>query len=218
MRLVVGMVAVAAVFPASAAAFGDGIHAVGQDISPGTYRAEGGDNCYWARLSGFGGTVDEIISNGNPDGPIMVRILPSDAGFETDGCGEWMVPIPVTAPTPSPTITTVPPDTTTTMPLDLFLEGMGHHIGTLADGMGSARGFIAFADRWTDDVAAYLLTVRYDPCYADLYRESWELVGRVAAIAALADGSRTWRRAFPAIVDDVLPVDDFQAAWGAATC
>lgn len=41
--------------------FGDGTYAVGVDFQPGTYRAPG--SSFWERLSGFGGTLDEIIAN-----------------------------------------------------------------------------------------------------------------------------------------------------------
>ncbi len=71
--------------------FGDGTWAVGLDISPITYRSSGGSGCYWARLSGFGGTFDEIIANGNPTGPAVVTIDPSDKGFEAKHCREWKV-------------------------------------------------------------------------------------------------------------------------------
>jgi hypothetical protein len=52
--------------------------------------------CYWARLSGFTGELDDIIANGN-NGPEIVAIDPSDAGFETRGCGDWL-PVDDTVP------------------------------------------------------------------------------------------------------------------------
>lgn len=67
----------------------DGTHIVGVDILPGTYRTPGADGCYWERMSGFGGTADEIIANDNPAGPAVVTILPADVGFTTQGCGTW---------------------------------------------------------------------------------------------------------------------------------
>lgn len=70
--------------------FGDGTYVVGQDVQPGTYRTEGGEFCYLARLSGLGGTIDEIITNDNGSGPQIVAIAPTDVGFETSGCGEWI--------------------------------------------------------------------------------------------------------------------------------
>jgi hypothetical protein len=69
--------------------FGDGTFIVGVDIAPGRYRSSGGDGCYLARLRGFGGTLGEIISNGNPSGRAVVTILGSDRGFQSDGCGTW---------------------------------------------------------------------------------------------------------------------------------
>lgn len=70
--------------------FGDGIHIVGTDIQPGTYRAASfSGSCYWERKSGFGGTIDEIIANSFTTIPQVVTIAPSDAGFESDGCGTW---------------------------------------------------------------------------------------------------------------------------------
>jgi len=70
--------------------FGDGIHVVGVDIQPGTYRAAAMSGfCYWERKSGFGATLDEIISNAFTDIPQVVTIAPTDAGFESDGCGPW---------------------------------------------------------------------------------------------------------------------------------
>jgi hypothetical protein len=69
--------------------FEDGIHQVGADIPPGTYRSEGVDGCYWARLAGFSGELDDIIANGNASDPIVVTIKRRDKGFESSGCGTW---------------------------------------------------------------------------------------------------------------------------------
>jgi len=70
---------------------------VGVDIPAGIYRSSGGTYCYWARLSGFGGTLDEIIANDIPTGPPIVQIKSTDRGFETDGCGLWQ-PVAQTYP------------------------------------------------------------------------------------------------------------------------
>lgn len=67
---------------------GSGVFLVGEDIQPGTYSTEG-SSCYWARLSGVSGDFDDIISNGNLDGPGYVTIAESDSAFETTRCGEW---------------------------------------------------------------------------------------------------------------------------------
>jgi hypothetical protein len=74
----------------SFAHFGDGTFQVGKDIQAGTYRTRSGSTgCYYARLKGFGGTVDDIISNANTDAPAVVTIAPTDAGFESQNCGTW---------------------------------------------------------------------------------------------------------------------------------
>lgn len=70
-------------------AFSDGTHLVGSDIQPGTYRNDGTSSCYWARLSGTGGTVEDIIANDNPRGQAYVTIDPSDIAFESKNCGCW---------------------------------------------------------------------------------------------------------------------------------
>jgi hypothetical protein len=69
--------------------FGDGQYAVPQQVKPGTYATQGGENCYWARLKGFSGNLEDIAANGNPTGPARVTIARTDKGFETQGCGEW---------------------------------------------------------------------------------------------------------------------------------
>ncbi len=70
--------------------FGDGTYQVGKDIQPGTYRTRvGSPGCYYARLSGFGGTVGEIMANNNTDAPAIVTIAATDKGFQSNGCGTW---------------------------------------------------------------------------------------------------------------------------------
>ena len=70
----------------------DGTYIVGTDIAPGTWRSDGGgdSSCYVARLSGFGGTFDENISNDiSSEGGLIVNVAASDKGFETTGCSTW---------------------------------------------------------------------------------------------------------------------------------
>jgi len=69
--------------------FGDGTHAVGRDVAPGTYRTSGRNGCYWARLRSFNGSLSAIIANDNAVGPAVVTIARKDKGFETRGCGTW---------------------------------------------------------------------------------------------------------------------------------
>ena len=71
--------------------FLDGTYRIGIDIPAGTYLTSGSDSCYWERLSGFGGTFDEIIANDNPDGQAIVTILPTDTGFSSQRCGDWVL-------------------------------------------------------------------------------------------------------------------------------
>jgi hypothetical protein len=68
---------------------GEGIWRVGADIAPGTWKSSGEGSCYWARLSGFGGTLDHIIANENAEGQAIVQIGEGDAGFKSAGCGDW---------------------------------------------------------------------------------------------------------------------------------
>ncbi|MGH9211597.1 MAG: DUF1707 SHOCT-like domain-containing protein [Acidimicrobiales bacterium] len=78
---------------------------VGQDIQPGRYLAtELTFSCYWERVSGPNGTLDEVIVNGlgtadlEGGGHLIVEILATDAGFRTQGCGEWRPFAPPAAP------------------------------------------------------------------------------------------------------------------------
>ena len=72
------------------AIFTDGSYQVGIDIQPGTYRTTtGSQGCYYARLKGFGGSVEDILANNITDDPAIVTILPTDKGFESQNCGTW---------------------------------------------------------------------------------------------------------------------------------
>jgi hypothetical protein len=67
----------------------DGTWLVSDEVSPGTYSAPGSDECYWERLSGFSGELDDIIANDFGSGKQLVTIESTDAGFHTANCGEW---------------------------------------------------------------------------------------------------------------------------------
>lgn len=69
--------------------FGNGTWVVGSQVPAGLYRAPGGSSCYWERLSGFGGSLAEIIANGFGDQKIVVEISASDVGFSSEDCGTW---------------------------------------------------------------------------------------------------------------------------------
>jgi hypothetical protein len=80
--------------------FTDGIYKVGTGgIQPGTYRAAGSANCYWARLLAL--SNPEILNNRAGSGPSVVTILPTDGGFQSTGCGTWVLNAPG-VPTASP--------------------------------------------------------------------------------------------------------------------
>lgn len=71
--------------------FGNGIRAVGTAVPPGLYRSVNGAaaSCYWARLSGFGGTSGEIRANDLGGGPRILEVRPDDRGIESSGCATW---------------------------------------------------------------------------------------------------------------------------------
>jgi hypothetical protein len=70
--------------------FTDGTKLVPSEVQATTYRRrQGGGNCYWARLSGLGGTLGEIITNENTSYPEVVTIGPGDKAFQSRGCGRW---------------------------------------------------------------------------------------------------------------------------------
>lgn len=73
----------------SKTSFGDGEYIVGTDIEPGTYKSSGSAGCYYARLSGFGGSTDEVLANDNTDVSAIVTIDAGDKGFQATRCGTW---------------------------------------------------------------------------------------------------------------------------------
>lgn len=66
------------------------------DIEPGTYTTKGSDrspnSCSWYRLSGLSGAADDVIDSGTTVLPMTVTILPTDKGFVTEACKEWVGP------------------------------------------------------------------------------------------------------------------------------
>ena len=89
---------------------GDGTFRVGVDVQPGTYQSSGSDECYWARLSGLGGSVNDIIANSNAAGPQVVQVASSDVAFKTQNCGTWNLTSGASpAPSSAPAATFQPP-------------------------------------------------------------------------------------------------------------
>ena len=73
--------------------FTTGMKAVGgPGIAAGRYlTTSASSSCYWARLSGFGGTNEEIIINALTNGShVIVDISASDLGFTSSRCGSWV--------------------------------------------------------------------------------------------------------------------------------
>jgi len=68
--------------------FSGGTFIVGTDIAAGPWRHDASDQCFWQRLSGFSGDLDEIITE-HSDDPQIVEISESDAGFFSEDCGTW---------------------------------------------------------------------------------------------------------------------------------
>jgi hypothetical protein len=77
--------------PGPATSIDPGIYLVKTDIAPGTYKTAGaiGSNCYYARLKGTSGSLDDIITNGNSTGQTIVTIASTDVAFQTSGCQTW---------------------------------------------------------------------------------------------------------------------------------
>jgi hypothetical protein len=74
---------------ATLSSFGPGTFAVGAQVAPGRWRSDGGDLCYWERLSGLGGGLDELLDSAGVPGPTEVVLGPSDVAFSSFGCGTW---------------------------------------------------------------------------------------------------------------------------------
>lgn len=68
----------------------DGVLMVGSDIQPGLYITKTPD-CYWARLKGFSGSLDDTIANGNFDGQGLVEVAATDAALDSHRCAPWLL-------------------------------------------------------------------------------------------------------------------------------
>lgn len=72
---------------------GDGTWLVGREVKRATYRSEGGEWCFWERLSDLSGEDSGVMSKGFVKGPQVVAMGPDDVAFSSQGCGPWvMVP------------------------------------------------------------------------------------------------------------------------------
>lgn len=70
---------------------GNGTHVVGTHVAPGLYKSNSASKgCYWEIVSGFGGTLGEIIENDfTYTAPNYVYIYSDDKGFHSNDCGTW---------------------------------------------------------------------------------------------------------------------------------
>ena len=119
--------------------FGDGMHLLGEDISAGIYRSPGGDRCYWERLSGFGGTSDDRITNDYGTHTPAVEIKDSDAAFTTRGCGTWKLLALIEQPKDDATVATnpVPLPAESVAWQDAYASAMIVFIRATADALGA---------------------------------------------------------------------------------
>jgi hypothetical protein len=84
--------------PPTILTFNPGTYLVNSTIPAGRYEAPGAHaGCYWERLSGLGGSLDEILANDFRGfaGRVIVDVLPSDLAFSFDGdCGQLRTYVP----------------------------------------------------------------------------------------------------------------------------
>ncbi|MEU9782292.1 hypothetical protein AB0H92_15240 [Streptomyces phaeochromogenes] len=68
-----------------------GMHRVGVDIAPGTYKSTGNtdDLCYWERTKDASHSMEAILANNNVSGTAVVTVAAGDAYFKTTGCKDW---------------------------------------------------------------------------------------------------------------------------------
>ena len=66
---------------------GDGTYLVGKDIQPGTYGSNNDSSgwCYWERLSGLSGELDDVIANQPTEPPFTDLQVPSGVAVDTTG-------------------------------------------------------------------------------------------------------------------------------------
>ena len=71
--------------------FPDGEYAVGVHIAPGLYVSDGASagRCFWRRFSDFTWDDSEVLGLRNQVGKVLARVMETDAGFESLGCGTW---------------------------------------------------------------------------------------------------------------------------------
>lgn len=76
--------------PVVPATVGDGAYVVNTEIQPGLWSATFSGSCYWERVSSFNGSLSSIIANAYTYTSAVIRIQPTDVGFTSHGCGNWV--------------------------------------------------------------------------------------------------------------------------------
>ena len=66
--------------------FSDGTWLVGEEITPGVWRALRSRTCSWKRLASVEGVLEDVAGSGSY---LTVEIRPFDAAFSSEGCGWW---------------------------------------------------------------------------------------------------------------------------------
>ncbi|WP_156138923.1 hypothetical protein [Microbacterium mangrovi] len=84
--------------PATSA--GDGMYAIGSQLSAGTYTTTSSATCMWSRLKDATGSDESELGYGpmNEAGRTFVTISPTDKFFATSGCGTWTRFVQPTSP------------------------------------------------------------------------------------------------------------------------
>ncbi|MEV0946952.1 hypothetical protein [Rhodococcus sp. NPDC049939] len=115
---------------AAATSFGAGTYLVGTHIEPGVYQSQLREGCYWERLDGLSGELDDVIANDftSDASRQIVRIYSSDVAFNSSRCGTWTRlsdPAPAPAPAPAPPAAPVAPAPEPLFPPELIVPAIG---------------------------------------------------------------------------------------------
>jgi hypothetical protein len=68
---------------------GTGTFLVGEEVTPGTYRAAAHKGCYWERDRDLKGGLNSIIQNDNTDGPVVLLVQRTDKAIKTARCAPF---------------------------------------------------------------------------------------------------------------------------------
>lgn len=66
----------------------DGTWEIGDDVPSGTYRSDGGNDCYWARLKHGDDSPAGVIQKNLGGGPQTITVHQKE-DLQTLGCGTW---------------------------------------------------------------------------------------------------------------------------------